>query len=669
MLPACCLAAPPFPAVAQAQPHSGDPAPAVPLSRFVPVSSRLFIALTKVNEVDEALRRTHARRLLSLIGGAASGAEREDMRTIIGRFIGAAPTKPADVALPAEIGIVADSLFDLGRAVWLFRIADEAQIDQWFPAERRRAESRSGPVWTFSTNDGVNVCVRENILAVARHPRARAPLRDVRRLMVLGGGENLETVPAYRELASYMPARELATMYAAFPRAGTSKDPFSVGWWLPPVERLLLSLYERDGRLDIACRAVLRSPAPATLLQRDTIAQIKRLPHTSIAVWALTADLSQAYARAIAGPSDGALRRYLTLFTGLHGETAADRPTLKNLGPDVLVIWGQDLAIESAAPQLAVMIRSSAARAMRANVTTTAQNLMQLLQAIDPVPDEARPDFQLTHHLGTPIVHVPFRGYAEHSSFPVAQLLVHVDPAWAAVDDWLILATHSRHIQRILDARSGLVPTLGTLRDVGEVTAPGSTASMLGVVQAAYVAQILNRWVRDADTGEVSLLAPNSWRKVDDDAPPTLSLGRFSVFADVDPGTVEVATVGEDADGLPLQAKDRILSVDGQVLSLTRPIEDLRRRWAASRERPGPTLRIERDEILQDVVVPRALVQPPTTMMGLEPVDALRELAALAGTLELASWSINPNDAQGLSVRLTLRFIGDAPTAERTPSP
>ncbi len=660
-----CVAAAPAAGFAQAPPRSGT---AVPLSRFVPASSRLFITFRKVDDVDEALRRTHAGRLLAMISAGEPGVKPDDLRTIIRRLIGVEPAALPESALPVEIGVVADSLFDLSKAVWLFRVGDEGLIEKWFPAERRRAESGGGPVRTFSTNDGVNVCVRENILAVARHPRARAPLRDVRRLMVLGGGENLEAVAAYRELASYLPARELATVYAAFPRAGTSKGPRA--WaWIPPVERLILALYERDGRLDIACRAALRSPAPAAPLRRETIAQFKRLPHTSIGVWALTTDLSQAYARAVAGPSDSALRRYLTLFTGLHGETAPDSLSLKNLGPDVLVIWGQDLAIESAAPQLAVMIRSGAARAMRGNVTTTVQNLIQLLQAVDPVPEEARPAFQLTHHLGTPIVHVPLGRYAEHSAFAVSQLLVHVDPAWAAVDDWLIVATHSRHIQRILDARSGLVPTLESLRDVGEIAAAGSGLSTLGVVQPAYVAQILNQWVRDADAGKVTLLAPDSWLEKDEDAPPTRSLGRFSVFADVDPGTVEVAAVGEEAGDAPLQPKDRIIGIDGQVLSLARPIEDLRRRWAASPARPGPTLRIERDGILQEVTVARALVQPQTTMMGLEPVDALREMAALIGALELATWSINPNDDQRLSARVTLRFVGDAPTSAGTPAP
>ena len=197
------------PAVAQS-PITYAPKP-VPFARYVPAPAKLFVQDRELNEVDEALHRAHAWRLLPLLSGTnVEGADPFDLRAAIIKFLGPNSSIAIDDLMATEMGIAASSWSQLGRAVWFARISDEAVLQRWFPGRRGRPKDGTEGIRFFRTNDGVLVCVRDDLAVMARGAGEGSLLRETVGLMRGRSGEALEQSSSYRELMAYLPAQPLA---------------------------------------------------------------------------------------------------------------------------------------------------------------------------------------------------------------------------------------------------------------------------------------------------------------------------------------------------------------------------------------------------------------------------------------------------------------------------
>jgi hypothetical protein len=633
------------------------------LARYAPASANLFLTVRRLDEMDAAMRRAHAWRLLPLLAGnPIDNSKTFNVRSMLANFVGARSSINIDDVMKTEIGIVAPSWLELGSAVWLVRLADDSVLERWFPDSRARGGGDSRAARFFGTADDMLVCVRDDVAVMARRKGSSSLLSETMLLMAGKGGTVLEQAPEYQELVAYLPDGALAVTYVSTSSKRPAESVRSSAFW-PDIDRAVAGLYEGDGRIDVAIRASLRTSETRQVLSSEAIDRLVYLPQTTLLATATTIDLDSAYETATKTRSTAALGRLLTLLAGLRSPATTPPGPFPQLGPHVIMAWDQDLRGETSSPQLAFMVQCADARRLRDEANEIAGNALKLVKAVDIGTDDPIPSIMQTTHLGTPIEYISFRAYAEKSKSSLMRLLGAAEPAWAAVDGWFIFALSRNHIERILDARHGLTPPLSNVPDVQALRRRRVNRTALSIVQADLAADVLNGWLKSFEAGSPSLLDPSWWRKPARPVADKRQRLGIGMKTEQKPGVVVVARVypGSAADG-HLQPDDRIIGIDGNLLDLTSPNTDLRRRWAGSKAEPGPALRVQRGDTIFDVVLPRNEPAPRVSAPQLKPADAVRELASLARELQFASFASYASQPMRYSARLSLRF---APT----PSP
>ena len=284
-----------------------------------------------------------------------------------------------------------------------------------------------------------------------------------------------------------------------------------------------------------------------------------------------------------------------------------------------------------------------------------AGNAIKLIGAIDATDDGLR--VEQSTHLGTPISYISLTRYAEQSRYPMARLFKHVEPAWAVMGDWLVFALSRDHVERILDAHRGLAPTLTGVPDVQALTARSVERMMtLSIVQADLAADILEQWVTAHENGSPSLLDPRWWGAAGGTQSIRSNRLGIGMKSKQEPGVVVVARVyPATAAADRLLPGDRIIGIDGRLLDLAAPNQDLRARW---NEKPGVsrTVRVQRGDDTLDIMLESVYVTRRTGAIAIKPADAVRELAALAASLQFASFASYASDESRYSARFSLRF-------------
>lgn len=651
-------------ATANAQTRARDDQ-AVHLSdaRYVPASAKLFITTRRFIAAADALDRANAWRLLPLLSGTRVGAVGPlDVRRIVAGFLGLRNRSDIAVLMRCEIGIVARSWSDLGRAVWLVRVPDKGVFARWFPLSRRVSEEKAGTGRVFRTDSGMAVCVQGDVVAVRRHDASDSFFQEVTGLMTGGGGDSLAGSDAYRKLAARLPPRPVGVVYVESQERQSSDSPGSISRW-PVVERAIIGIYEGQGRIDIAIRASMATPARQSKLRRVAMDRLFQLPRTTLSALVATVDLDQIYRAAATRTAGGILGRYQALLYLILNPPDAAGEVRPELGPHVILVWGQDLREGGSTPQVAVMVECHDGRAVRDWARKVADRIIHLVRTIGPAGKAAALRIHESRHLGSTIWHVPLKSYTEGARLPTMKLLSEMEPAWTVWNGWIILALRRDHIERILDAQFGLVPPLATVPDVQALRKSPGERSMLSLVQADLATGVLGEWVSSFDAGRPSLLSPVWWRHPTQPVRirrPQLGIGMKAVQ---EPGVVVVALVypGTAAAGR-LRLGDRILGVDGKLLSLESPNASLRKRWNEAASERGATLRVLRDGTALDLVLPkdkayvRGAKPREKRASSLSTADAVRELASIGRTLQFISFAVLLPDDGDYSARLSLRF-------------
>jgi len=628
-----------------------------PFERYVPASANLFLAIRGLGDVDAALHRAHAWRLLPMwVSGTSENQAAFDLRAAVTALVGPHSSIAIDELMQAEAGIVATGWAKLGSAVWFVHLSDRNTFDRWFPTQLRRGEARTGPLLSFTTRDGMLVRLCGDVAALTRGTGDGALLRDVERLMARRGGTPLERSAPYRELVNRVPDRHLAIVYWVGQTESVDEGA-DAGLW-PALDRAVVALYEREGRIDLAIRASRASPRGGIPIGRQAIQSLMQLPQTTLFALAARVRFDDIYNAARSTQTAGVWRRYLTVLAGMAWRASSKPETSQDQGVHMIFIWGQDLRENESAPQLAIMIEPPDPLALRSEVTRIARNLLRLVQPGPTLPQEAVPAIVQTSHLGTAILHVPLRAYAEKSQTPTGRLLGGLDPAWTVWRNWFIFALSHDHLERILDGQHGLIPTLASVRDAGELRDAKAGRTVLGIAQAALATDVLDRWLSDHEAGGPSLLAPNLWERAARPAAPASADLNIGWRSDPTPGVALVTTVPPDsgAKGL-LQPNDHIVGVDGRMLDLESPSADLAEHLSKETTRSSVTFRVQRSGTLIDVVVPLSTPNRPP----ISPADAVREFASLGRTLRFATMSVHATGERHYSARLSLRFAPDAP--------
>lgn len=637
------------PVLVIAQPTSTPPRRVTALTRFVPADVRLFLSIRELEELETALERARVWPLFARLATGEQGRASSALRGVVSGFLGEQSAVDLAELFSTEVGLVSAGWQASEPVVWLARLPRPDSAERWFPVEKRLgggAATGRG----FRMADGLVVRIKEDVVAMGRRLDGSSVLRDVASTMDTGADTSLDRNPLFRELVSHLPHRPLALFYAAPGAAGgeTAITP----WMLPPMERVVVGLYESEGRVELAARAALRQPRESKRLSATVLERMLNLPQTTLLSVAAHLDVGESLSAAARASGSSTPARYFRLLQGFF--QPSDVSPEAKLGPNVVLVWGQDLNEAGTTPQAAVLIECEDTDYGARRVEELVQYGLGLLQAMAPEESPSPPAIHVSNRLGTQVWHVPMKSFTENSKVPAVRMLSGLEPAWAISQRWLIVALTRDHLERILDAQFGLIPTLGMVREARAGITESSDRSVLAVFRGNMAGATLRGWLDAHRRGEPSLLDSRWWAPtVPTDQAGQKHLG-IGMRGRQEAGVVVVARVhpGSPAEGR-MQIGDRIVGVDGQLLDMHSPNASLRRRIAESEAPEGPTLRVLRNDQWIDVLLPR---QPNRVVSPPDLAGLVQELAALADKIEFALVAIPPAQDNRYSARLSLRL-------------
>jgi len=631
------------------------------LSSYAPASANLFVAARRLDDVDDAMRRAHAWRLFGLLRSSTGESGTEfDLRRSLESFLGDEGSIPVESFMSCPIGFVAESWVQPRRAVWLLQPSEKDFARRWFPeGDKKRNANRAAQF--YGTRNGLLVGIKDDLAAVARRGGG-ALLRDVMLLLAGRGGEVIGTDSAYQKLTSYLPGDALAVAYAK--RGDQTYLPLpGSDLLLADAEQAVVGLYEGDGRLELAVRATRTKTTPGPRISPDFGKAVGRLPQTTVAVSAFPLDA--LLVKESETPGSAVLRRLWRYLAPHHLKSEEDQDLRAGLDDHVIVALDQDMRPGRSTPQVAIMVRGESVRRLERQVSATVRSAAASIMRYEGARLVLAPSVENGAHLGAGISWFDLSPFASRSRIPVIQLLSPIEPAWVVDDDWFILALSRDHLERILDARRGLAPTLLESSDVQSVLFRSVDRTTLALAQPDLVAGVVEQWLAAFRAGEPSLLNPDLWRADSADTRRVLPLG-LELAPVATSGVAVVAAVDARSPAASLlQAGDRIHGVNNRLLALVDTNQELAQRLDQLRGTSTITLRIERAGSMFDVKVPGD-VEAPARSASLSPEIALEEIASLGRSLQFASFSTFSAPEGQYSARVSLRFNPPSDATART---
>ncbi len=623
-----------------------------PFSKYIPSTAGLYVSVHQLGEFNRVLHLSPLQKMLAIVTGQhETDGEKNDIQSALLAFIGDGHKVDRKRLTKCEVGIVASSLSDLSRVMWFVRLPQGVHAKLWFPESSPKKNQITSSSMLYRSAHGLIVLHHEDVVVLARPPIQGLFLREIYHLMRDQKKSSLQQHRAYQELLAYKPPNSLGTIFIVPDKNQTTDDSTSLLW--PMLESALFGMYERDGQVDFTVRAVTRRALPAGRVTTVAMERFLDLPATTLFAMVTPLDLNLSLP-----PKDTAIAstfsRYLSFLMRYRGLRWIETGPLPKLGPHLIVAWGQDLRLDKAAPQLAILLESKNVNRLRNEMTAIAGNLIEMLLRFPPATGGMDLSLQQNSHLGIPIYSVTIQ--ANTQDFPWSQWADSIEPCWAAWRGWFIFALSRDHLERILDAQFGMVPTMATWDDARSIRRQSTNRSHIALMQPRLAADVLNEWMIKA--GEPQSNAPSHlFTNLLNPKPKTSSMLGIGVHTQQEQGVVVVARVYPDglASGL-LEPEDRIIGLDGELLDLESPNADVRRRWSYSQTKPGPTFRVIRSGAFMDIVVPKALSTASNDPLRINPGDVIRDAISLGKTIPFASFVAFVSDENHYSAKFTIRM-------------
>lgn len=620
----------------------------VSIAEIIPASTRVFINIHDLNGLHQVLRRAKAFEIVNALRSGRSDST-QDKRSNIDSFLkvlaDSASPIPLDDLKGCEIGLVLDSPRDLINPVWVIRARDEETVRRWFPQHGPQV-SEGGGANIFRTDDGRFVCIRGRVVAIAPRASDWMQLGNVLRALTGADLQTIDKLASYRESMAYLPSRALATLYLTL----GPTDAADVS-----AQHLAVGLYAKDHTVDLAFHGSLWRTVGAGAVSPAAMERFLQLPQTTLAAYLTTLDWESVSKRQSQG-TPGILVRYVRLIkelsqAGMEAEYAAPR-----LGRHLIAAWGQDFSPRGTTPQLAILIDTPEAVRVAESTTRVATSLTRILSTLELRNVAEELPIEKSVHLGIPVWSVPLRAYAHKSRFAWVKALGNLTPSWAANGDWFVVTLTTEHMHQLLDAQIGFLSVLGndrdarTLRDV-----PPGNASV-AFLHGAMASTTLHFWERSL--GELSaagalpkLLAPG-----DPAAQNNQSLG-IEIGDEDTLGLIEVTGVASStpASGR-LKPGDRIVGIDGRLLEMVSPEDDLRAWWEQASPGSSHSIRVLRGEELVELEVKRRPDQAALANLFSEPLNILRELTRISESIPAATLQVHDSSDRHFSALLRLRL-------------
>ena len=627
-----------------AQSLAQDQADAPTLAGSVPTSTRILVNIHRLDDADRALRKANAWPFIAFLG--FKPAERSDInfKAALSSILKLPESIPESDLKRCEIGLAADSWSRLADPTVLIRASDAALLARWFPSvSARGADSQSARV--FRADDERFVCIRDNIVALAPRGNDWAQLGAVLRAMAGGEADVLGKTAAYRELVAYLPGDPIATIYYAAPgpQLASANDNGPT--------KLALGVYSKDETVDIAVRGVRQSAAPRIPISTVGVERLLKLPQTTLGAYLTSVDWSALLAQS--GSHPGTLQRYLRLLLELaRGGSTADPPP--RLGNQLILAWAQDFSSDGSLPQLAALVETPDGLLLSQYANRTASSLSRILSSLELRDVSSEIKVRSSTHLGVAVSSVSLREFASKSRFAWVKALAGLEPSWAASGNWFIIALTPDHMHRILDAQIGFMGSLADQRKYHPLRERPQQNTAVALFQGTLAAATMRQWERKLRSADLAAVFAKIWK------PPTLDdPDRLGVdVSDAEHfGMVEVAAVvaSSPSEGR-LRPGDRIFGVDGRLLDLVAPVDDLSRWWEEAAPGSIHTLRVLRGSEVVELEVTRRFDEMSIEDLFAKPIELLRELALLSEAIPLATFQIHNTDDRHISALLRLRI-------------
>ena len=615
-----------------------------PLARFAPASARFYVHTDRLANTETLIQQTHSVEFLKRLAETFEwDAKLFDLRSRMAAFLNLTASVDQARLSRLEAAMISSSAVDAASTVWLARLSRTDMLADWFEPKRRTAETKSGDVVSFATDDGFTVCVRQDVVAMGRRQRGRSILREVYNNLTTEGaaGRSLADSPLYRDLAAELPGGEACS---AFLSTGGAKSGNLAPWSPMVVERVLLGAYNEEGSLFVAARGIHGEKNTPSALHRTAVETFARLPATTFGAAAVRVDVTSLKSRF------AAILDLLAIFPvpetddGTTGDVSSWQSRLEDFGPELIVIWGQPIALADQRPQVGLMIRCRDARAVRTDFSRMLAHAIRWLGTMDEVDADALPKFKLTTHLGTPIVYVFPGDYPDQSRLGWTSTLKGMTPAWAAWGDWFMVTASLEHMQRILDAQTGMAPTLATLPEIARHLSTAHEPAGVFMLQPQLAAAALENWSKDFETLPDEHWVNEWWDEVVEfleGSADHVWLDIFKFVGQRGSGTVNVAQV-DAAPGIavPLQSGDLVIGVNDMLLSLNDPLGTLEELWDAEPRAHILRVRVIRSgKAIEVDVVPGSLTRGGMATLLDSPARVARTAAELMQGVNFAGWT------------------------------
>lgn len=495
--------------------------------------------------------------------------------------------------------------------------------------------------------------MRDRIVALAPRASDWAQLGTVLRAMAGTEADVLGKSVAYRELVAYLPGKPLATVYYAGSesalRASTAESVAVSG-------RMAVGVYARKGVIDLAFRgASHRAPGQAYVTPAGMERMLK-LPETTLGAILTTVDWPSMASQGDGGAMS-TLQRYVRLLVELGKADADPGAQTPRLGRHLIIAWGQDLSAKGTIPQFTALIETPDANMMTQYARRVAVSLGRIISTLELRDVSQDFQVQVSTHLGVTISSVSLEKYSQDSRFEWVKLLGPLELSWAASGEWFMVALTRDHLHRVLDAQIGFVGNLTDHRDARGLREQSGKNISVAFLQGTQAAVTMQRWdqrLREMDVGE---LVAKVWATGDPGERDRLGVE----IADIEHfGMVEVSAVtpSSPADGR-LQPGDRVFGIDGRLLQMASPVDDLQQWWSEATPGSSHTLRVLRGDAVIELEVSRRFNEMSLDDLFARPIDLLRELSELCEAIPFSTLHVHFTGDRHTSALVSMRLATD----------
>lgn len=606
------------------------------LTRLVPADIGLYVEARLAEELIIQLTEPHIwSGLANLVGQPATPDDVEEWRRRIRATVGMEPARAVRALFGERVAFVARSPDRAVDPVVLCRPTGVDADD--FLRRLGKAESRSidptdprAPViWALGGNLGVAALGKTLAFGDAVAPDAL-----LRRIATFASRsetrESLAESATFRKLARR--ADESEAHAILFARLSSDRSPPMTLAPFRAAESVLVTMREQRGAMrftivgDQPERSRPTSPARAVEL-------LARLPRATLFAWSRAFDYAAVRKDFEALPARAPVRQ-ITEQLGL------DAPEILGaLRGDTCVAIGPGAAQGEAPPPpaVALLLRCKPQPLLDAleTLTNTAVPLINIAALRRGTAPLAAPTTERIE--GAEVFALELAGLADLLNAPT---LRKATLCWTASDDLLIVATDRAWLREIIAAQRGAASLAESFDRVGHGLEPRGETTFYA--NAGAISDLSHRWLRHLQNVAPGSIENVWWR------PPGAGRPRLGVDVneDVEKLRLEVTKVtpGLPCDGR-LRPGDIILGVSGKRFA-TRPIHEL---TAAVDHPPAGRwieLLIEREG---------AIIAQRIPMPGIDPVDALKRIAALGGVARQLFYQdeLTPEGAVG---RLTIEL-------------